>query len=1232
MSITLQKTDSFINSMFPSREGNISEVASYQGNCLKLDVNTAHLKLWYYLKQYFACTSNEELLVKLLDIAQDYVRISTSLKSTLPESLETPSSIKSDFTSTSETNTPQAKISTILQEVSPQNNEDEIYSCTSNNSEKSKLGNGKKKCDNKIDNSIQKLPIKEENDKAICRYCDGGHSYQNCLINNPHERILDSVDIASWSADYENQQDVDNVSFAKMSLPSCLKLSKEGGVITQIALKPFTRFGPLVGKKIREVEIHDDCDMQHIWELQLVSGNIYINTEDPQISNWVRFVRPAPTRAERNLSVVIADDSLFFINLEALNAGDELLYWQDTFVGNNKKKGERTVCGGCNMTFQHPLYYKVHCSLFHDTRYSLAIRKYHCKVCGAAILGKENIRKHATEQHNGKGAYQCQYCKKFFLRLSYLEMHKTYGCSSNPLRSKSLCDFCGRKFCQPQKLRVHIKRMHSNLTDVLKDFQCKNCKKVLGSRAALQRHVKEVHEKQAATNYLCTACGKNFQNRSNLKIHMLTHSGIKPFKCSIEACSSAFTTKQCLQLHYKKIHNFDEDSMPKIERSVSYTFQAYSGGEKGKIEDQEEKEESSTKIEETDTKMEEMGGTEDIFEGVDLPSPVSVKQDMVSPQPNSESPLQSMHTIDNITKNYGVTKLITKGSKKWMADDMLNEPFKPFPTFGTQPSPPLPPKSLQSPLHKYTSISEFTRRETSNASLLVEAALDSVCNDASIDIDVEVSHNCSDTLVNNIYNLSENSGLPGVSYNIQETQDISLISPSVNDHISVTDELEDEMKTEHGLGGIGYGGMRRDESGESPGVGMEKELNLSHRFGRTSEEGDNFPSQSPRRYDFVESINPGHLSSDDSTGLPHIDPNNKQHETEQDMFLHRKSSFRMYDYFKRLRFDENIPPHQNVDQAESEVQDITGNLGKEDKDNDEPEIAADMRSKFDLDLDFRVRHYETTLDSDLNRQRPYNICMGDLNSRSKNSDVLNMSADNRDLIDVDFRSERHFEPLPLNSDLQGLDMSTRGFHNYSSNINRYHHVYPELDRMDLRLNYTPPPYDLVRVVSLDLTPPGRHSVDLSLRTLPLHQIPNSRLLTEHGLTNKHRIFDQARLLAGDLGTRMTDNRLIPEPNRLLPDSFSSDRILGNGTDQSSLLSEEPRLLSDHPRILDQRPLLGDPHLMPSGPVPAAPSLSAFGSYTGVSQPTYHSASMDPRAHVTSPVNGGYHHPYSTYYP
>lgn len=51
-------------------------------------------------------------------------------------------------------------------------------------------------------------------------------------------------------------------------------------------------------------------------------------------------------------------------------------------------------------------------------------------------------------------------------------------------------------------------------------------------------------------------------------------------RCAENGCSAAFTTKQCLQFHYKKVHGYTQEQMPKIERSIAYTFDAYSGGMK----------------------------------------------------------------------------------------------------------------------------------------------------------------------------------------------------------------------------------------------------------------------------------------------------------------------------------------------------------------------------------------------------------------------------------------------------------------------------------------------------------------------------------------------------------------------------------------------------------------------------------------------------------------------------
>lgn len=49
-------------------------------------------------------------------------------------------------------------------------------------------------------------------------------------------------------------------------------------------------------------------------------------------------------------------------------------------------------------------------------------------------------------------------------------------------------------------------------------------------------------------------------------------------RCKEADCQAAFTTKQCLQFHYRKVHGLAESVMPPIERSIEYTFDAYAGG------------------------------------------------------------------------------------------------------------------------------------------------------------------------------------------------------------------------------------------------------------------------------------------------------------------------------------------------------------------------------------------------------------------------------------------------------------------------------------------------------------------------------------------------------------------------------------------------------------------------------------------------------------------------------
>ncbi|KAM4725643.1 uncharacterized protein FYW61_013709 [Anableps anableps] len=184
-----------------------------------------------------------------------------------------------------------------------------------------------------------------------------------------------------------------------------------------------------------------------------------------------------------------------------------------------------------------------------------------CRICGRSF---QNMEAHMWS-HTGLKPYRCPVCSKRFPRPGALRRHrkihntrrphvqgregtesqqdvqsvdpegqkaKMVGCSS------SCCRVCGETFQSQGNLRKHAKSHTS-------ESVCGVCGEGLLPSETLADHLQSHREE----GKVCHICGNTFQN---IETHMRSHTGIKPYPCSI--CGKCFPRPGALRRH-KRIHS-----------------------------------------------------------------------------------------------------------------------------------------------------------------------------------------------------------------------------------------------------------------------------------------------------------------------------------------------------------------------------------------------------------------------------------------------------------------------------------------------------------------------------------------------------------------------------------------------------------------------------------------------------------------------------------------------------
>ena len=152
-----------------------------------------------------------------------------------------------------------------------------------------------------------------------------------------------------------------------------------------------------------------------------------------------------------------------------------------------------------------------------------------CDICDIGFTDPAKLETHMNS-HTGRKHYPCSQCSVSFISRWHLGRHFK---SRHTVHQCSLCD---EKFNGIKKLTKHM-RVH---TSVL--VKCPVCQK----QFTQQKFAKHMESHFGDKAYSCV-CGQSFDDKPNLKQHMLTHRGTTSLSCGL--CDHTASSEEDLVAH-----------------------------------------------------------------------------------------------------------------------------------------------------------------------------------------------------------------------------------------------------------------------------------------------------------------------------------------------------------------------------------------------------------------------------------------------------------------------------------------------------------------------------------------------------------------------------------------------------------------------------------------------------------------------------------------------------------